>query len=83
MPYKIKFAVVDEDGNSAITDSAPISVDDITLAEDIFYRITRNLRIYDDAVAMKEKDVENEVEQDLMEDDGVVAEKDLIMDRGI
>ena len=61
MSYRIKFEVIDEDMDSlAISDSTFIEPENITSAEDIFYRLTRNLKIYED---VKQRKLDEEIKE--------------------
>lgn len=64
MNYKINLEITNEDEEVLISDSTFVSTEDITSAEDSFYRLLRNF----EKQLKKEKLIAEEAEQDLLDE---------------
>lgn len=64
MNYRIRFEITNEDEETLIQDNTFVEIDNITSAEDTFYRLLRNF----EKKLKKEKLIEEEAEQDLLDE---------------
>ena len=71
MEYKIEFKITNDLDEVCLTDSTFLTTDNISSAEDSFYRILRHFETYLKALQIKEEEIDQEIKRLKLEEQNI------------